>query len=258
MVKLIVDNRENIKELLNKNLENVAFENLLIGDYCFKIDDVPFIFIERKTISDYAASIKDGRHREQKKRLKSQPAYIMYLVEGPLSKDNSSFSYNKVDKHTIISSIINTSLRDNINVFHTSDINETIFFIESLYRKLEKQGKTFLDNKSSYTQDLLDTVKVSKKKNIDESISFQMMMNCIPGISSKVSSRLAEKYTNLKHFIDTINELPDNVLRKKFIQDIRLENGEKTRKISKNVAENILKFIGFVDNPGDNPAVIVN
>ena len=39
MINLIIDNRENIKELLDNKLENTSFENLSIGDYCFKIDD---------------------------------------------------------------------------------------------------------------------------------------------------------------------------------------------------------------------------
>ena len=245
MINLIIDNRENIKELLDNKLENTSFENLSIGDYCFKIDDTPFIIIERKTISDYAASIKDGRHREQKKRLQSQSAYVLYLVEGSISKDNSSYSYNKVSKDTIVSSIINTILRDKINVFHTSDINETIFFIESLYRKIEKQGDSFLDNKSTYTEDLINTVKMSKQKNIDENVSFQMMMNCIPGISSKVSSRLSNKYKNMKEFLDTLNNIENDALRIDFIQNIKLETNGKSRKISKTVAENIIKFIGY-------------
>jgi ERCC4-type nuclease len=245
MVSLIVDNRENIKELLEQKITNISFENLLIGDYCFKIDNEPFLIIERKTITDYAASIKDGRNREQKKRLLSQEVNKLYLVEGNLLKDNSSFRYNKVDKHTIISSIINTIIRDKINVFHTSDINETIFFIESIYRKLEKQGKTFIEHKSTYSQDLINTVNVSKKKNIDPNISFQMMMNCIPGISTKVSSRLSSRYKTLKDFIEILDKIETNEFRIKFIQDIRLENENKSRKISKNVAENIVNYLGY-------------
>ena len=37
-VRLIVDNRENIKEILQNKIENVEFKNLCIGDYCFRVD----------------------------------------------------------------------------------------------------------------------------------------------------------------------------------------------------------------------------
>ena len=116
---------------------------------------------------------------------------------------------------------------------------------EVLCCKIEKQGNSFLDSKSTYTEDLINTVKITKQKNIDENISFQMMMNCIPGISSKVSSRLSNKYKNMKEFLDTLNSIENDELRMDFIQNIKLETNGKSRKISKNVAENIIKFIGY-------------
>ena len=75
---------------------------------------------------------------------------------------------------------------------------------------------------------------MSKQKNIDENVSFQMMMNCIPGISSKVSSRLSNKYKNMKEFLDTLNNIENDALRIDFIQNIKLETNGKSRKISQN------------------------
>ena len=130
MVSLLIDNRENIKDLLLENIPDAQLKNLEIGDYVFTINEKPFLIIERKTVTDYAASIVDARGREQKKRLiaNKDNANIMYLVEGDLKKDNQSFKYNKVDRHTIISSIINTMYRDKLQVFHTANVMETIFF----------------------------------------------------------------------------------------------------------------------------------
>ena len=60
MVELIIDNRENIKDLISENIKNTKFENLSLGDYIYQLNGKDFIVIERKTISDYAASIKAG------------------------------------------------------------------------------------------------------------------------------------------------------------------------------------------------------
>lgn len=256
-VQLIVDNRENIKEILHDKIENVEFKNLCIGDYCFRIDEEDFLIIERKTIADYAASIRDGRNREQKKRLKSQPIKFIYLVEGNLTKDNSSFSYNKVNKDTIVSSIINTIMRDDIQVFHTNDINETIFFIESVYKKLDKQGKTFLENKTNYTQDIIETVKISKKNNMNQNISFQMMMNCIPGISTKVSTRLGNKFSNIKTFLETLDKIEEDK-RVNYIQELKTDDTEKARKISITVAKNIIEFLGFNNTGGKSEDTVAD
>ena len=57
---------ENIKDLLIEIIPEAKLENLEIGDYIFKLDDKPFLIIERKTVNDYAASILDHRSREQK------------------------------------------------------------------------------------------------------------------------------------------------------------------------------------------------
>ena len=69
-MELIIDNRETIKDYF-QDKDYVKIKNLDIGDYIFKYDDKDILIIERKTIEDYAASIKDGRHREQKQRLLS-------------------------------------------------------------------------------------------------------------------------------------------------------------------------------------------
>ena len=247
MIKLLIDNRENIKDLLLENIPGAEFKNLEIGDYVFTIDEIPFLIIERKTVSDYAASIVDSRGREQKKRLiaNKDNANIMYLVEGDLKKDNQSFKYNKVDRHTIISSIINTMYRDKLQVFHTANVMETIFFIESINRKLIKQGNSFLENKTSYETDLINTVKSTKKKNMTPEITFQMILNCIPGISNKVSKRIASKFTTPKNMITELLSIENKNDRLECIKNIKMSDDEKAKKISKTVAENIIVYLGL-------------
>ena len=141
-VNFYIDTREHTsKELLN-SIPDAILTNLEIGDYRIDVSGETVLIIERKTINDYASSILDGRNREQKKRLISNYSnqQIVYLIEGDLTKDNSNFKYNKVSKETIISSVINTMVRDNIHVFHTSGMDETIAFLTMTYNKFKKQG----------------------------------------------------------------------------------------------------------------------
>ena len=247
MVELIIDNRENIKELISENIKNSRFENLSLGDYIYQLNGKDFIVIERKTISDYAASIKDGRNREQKKRLLDNfdRKHIIYLVEGDITKDNSNFNYNHVNKDTIVSSIINTMMRDDIHVFHSSSINETIFLLKSIYNKLEKQGDSFLDSKSTYTQDIVNTCKSKKNANITPNIAFQMMLNCIPTVSSKISERLSSKYDNLNSFLICLSKFSSKEEAEQFIINIKTDDETKGRKINKNTSKNIIEFLGL-------------
>ena len=109
-MELIIDNRESTKSYFEeKNYEWISFENLDIGDYIFKYEEKIILVIERKSIQDLASSIKDGRYREQKSRLLNNYSKnnVLFLIEGDLMFDNKSINFNKVDKYTIYSTLIN-------------------------------------------------------------------------------------------------------------------------------------------------------
>ena len=221
-MKLIVDNREKLKDLFSENI-NIEYKNLDIGDYLIEKDQDNSIIVERKTIEDYAASIRDGRNREQKKRIKSiyPNNRILYIVEGDLNKNNKSYKFNKVAPYTIISSTVNTMLRDNIFVMHTCNKEETIFFLEKLYKKLDKQGLSFIDKKSDYTTDIVQTIDKKKNKNIDKETCNLMMLCNIPKVSIKTAERILLncgdiatliqdlKNTDAKNRIENLQNIPN-------------------------------------------------
>jgi ERCC4-type nuclease len=248
LVKFTIDNRETIKDDLKKIIPDAQCSNLEIGDYQYSVDNSLFLIIERKTISDYAASIKDHRNREQKKRLLGNKgnAFVLFLVEGDLTSNNSSFRYNKVDKNTIISSIVNTITRDNINVFHTSNKTETIFFLKSIYKKLSKQGLTFLNKKTTHSEDLVTTcIQQNKSNNIDPKICFQMILNCIPKVSNTISKRIISNYDNINQFIKVVENI-DKCNRVKELVKLKSKDvNTKERNISKTAIENIIHYIGI-------------
>ena len=115
-MKIRVDNREqellkHIRELivnipLFKDLE-VQVENLPLGDVIISNNVEDKLYIERKSINDLAASIKDGRYEEQSFRLNglNHPNHnIIYLIEGDVNRQNR-FKDNKMEKLTLYSSI---------------------------------------------------------------------------------------------------------------------------------------------------------
>lgn len=242
-----VDNRESLKNDLIKLIPEIQFENLLIGDYQYLVSNRIFLIIERKTITDYASSIKDYRNREQKKRLiaNNSKSHILYLIEGDLTKNNDSYNFNKVDKNTIVSSIINTITRDGINVFHTKDQEETIFFLKSIYDKLLKQGVTFLNNISNYKEDLINTKLLSNKSdNYDPEICFTMMLNCIPKVSNKISKRLSGKFININNMINHIKNI-DKEKRIEELTNLKMSDKDNARKINKKSIENVITYLGI-------------
>ena len=86
MFCLYIDVRENkLKDyfqLKHKDKSNIIIKQLDLGDIVFKnSSDSTVVIIERKTIADLRASIKDGRHREQKMRLcNNYPKEVIYYL----------------------------------------------------------------------------------------------------------------------------------------------------------------------------------
>ena len=119
-MKLVIDIREsslieNVDKLLkyDSSFKDILIEkkSLDLGDIIIKNDeDKEILIIERKTISDLIASIKDGRYSEQSYRLNGvehENHNILYLIEGS-PKD---LIY---DKQTVYSSIFS------INYYHNN------------------------------------------------------------------------------------------------------------------------------------------
>ena len=86
---------------------------------------------------------------------------------------------------------------------------------------------SFLDSKSSYTQDIVNTCKSKKNANITPNIAFQMMLNCIPTVSSKISERLSSKYDNLNSFLICLSKFSSKEEAEQFIINIKTDDETK-------------------------------
>jgi ERCC4-type nuclease len=74
--------------LNNQKFKNIKLisETLPLGDIIVNDGENDCIIVERKTLSDLAASIKDGRYEEQSYRLNGLNHHnhnIIYLIERP-------------------------------------------------------------------------------------------------------------------------------------------------------------------------------
>ena len=111
-------------------------EKQLINDVVnvFKKGEETVLVIERKSLKDLYQSIKDGRHREQKKRLFSTypKSKIIFLVEGNIYDSDFPDKIVKI----IQSSILNTIIRDNIRIIETCDISDTFHTLKQIFDKL--------------------------------------------------------------------------------------------------------------------------
>ena len=242
-IELLIDNREiKIKEHF-KNKDYVTIKNLELGDIIFKYNDDDVLIIERKTLSDLACSIKDGRYNEQKQRLLSNYSKhkILYIIEGNMNK-SSDFIVGGLPMYTLFSSIINMLLRDNINIYKSIDIQETIRFIKKFIKKLKKQGTSFLNQKNiSYTQTL---IKSKKKQNMTPEICYLQQLSQIPGVSYKIAKTISQEYKSMNELIINYNKLETEEQKQNMLMDIKITSKTgKQRRIGKKVSINIYNFL---------------
>lgn len=240
-LEIFIDNRETKLKQYFKNKDNITFSNLELGDILIHYNDELFLIIERKTLNDLSASIKDGRYKQQKIRLLNHyPKHkIMYIIEGDMNQSNDKNIFG-LTIYTLFSSIINCLLRDNINVYKTFNIEETIQFIENISLKIEKQGVSFLNNKSSndLTTEFQNSLIHKKKKgNVTPELCFLGQLCQIPGISMKKAKKISEKFKNIKSLILELSVLD------KTEQILKLSKIEMSQKLNKN-GKNVIRTLG--------------
>lgn len=239
-MKLIIDNREKAlsQQLARTNVE-FEIQQLELGDMILCDDEYNhLIIIERKTVSDLASSIMDGRYKEQSFRLSNHTIHnhnIIYLIEGDILNYKS---FSRIQNSTIYSSILTLSYFKGFSVLRSKNIVETALILEKFINKLtkEKTAKGYYDaeNKESCTV-YSDVVKCEKKSNITEGNIYELMLSQIPYVSSHIAREILKAYS-FKDLVNNINTV--NLSELKIVG----KNGNE-RKISKNVVENLKKYL---------------
>jgi ERCC4-type nuclease len=249
-MKIILDEREamlysdclSILENEKTPFPNIHLfkEVLPLGDILVKTDeDISLFIIERKSIADLLASIKDGRYEEQSFRLMNneEKHSIIYIIEG-------MFTYN-TDKKTVISAMTSLQFFKGFSVIRTCSLLETAEYIIHMADKIErnlKKGKTlfFSRNPSLNTEiqggqlipSYSTVVKKVKKDNITPQNMGEIMLSQIPGISANAAIAIL-KHTN-GSFLQLLEVLKTDPSTLESIM-IGGTGEKKGRKISKSV-----------------------
>jgi len=245
MIKLYIDNREH---KLCKLLPDATILALDVGDIQFRKDGDIVLVIERKTLADLAASIRDGRSREQKARLLNcgiARERVMYLIEGtfPISLTTK---VGRMPTNTLLGSIINMQLRDGITVHKTSSVEETAVFISKMLAKLNKDGDDYWKYASENgitAEKYSSTLKKKKKANMTPEVWLISQLSLIPQVTSIIASVIHKVYPTLKDLVLEYEKIPET-LRDKLLADLKytLSTG-KERRIGPKVSKRIYCFV---------------
>ena len=145
--KLIIDARERNVTRHAKELEEITCEikTITTADYVVLSPLGNIIAaIERKSLEDFAASLKDGRADNKKKLLDLKSQYgcrLIYIIEGPAFPGPNEY-FGNIPYRYIESSIFHLMMRDGITVMQTRDTLHTaqilVRFVKSMDTLSEK------------------------------------------------------------------------------------------------------------------------
>ena len=241
MINFIVDIRE--KEIIKLlTLLNINFiqKQLHLGDILFQNEQgQEILIIERKTVQDLKASICDGRWREQKMRLLNcgiNVKRIMYIIEGDINKIHG------ISNNSILGSLINSMLRDDLKIYKTFDINETVDFIVRLNNKLEQEEGILLKDdtlKNTIPVEYSATLSKVKKDNLTPTVFYIYLLSNIPRISDNISKVIQSNFKSIDLLMDAFKDA-DEYLLKDLQYDIK---NNKTRKIGKENSKRIYNYL---------------
>ncbi len=243
-MNIIIDCKENQKfiDVLNNHQINFTIQSLDLGDIVFTYHEKIVLYIERKSINDLAASLNDGRYHEQKARLKGKNA--LYLIEG--SYEDLDLKYNKTfNLEKLKGCIINTMVRDNINVYLTKNMDESAIFITDIAKRLPKYANLLVKNENQFenidTNDLIysNSLKSKKKDNMNTTVCFINQLHQIPGVSVNMAQNIVDQYLSMSNLISKYNETED---KEGMLKDIKVNNRKLGPVVSKRVYQYLFKL----------------
>lgn len=242
----------------NQTYVKIAKEVLPLGDVYVKTDeDKDILIIERKTIPDLLASIKDGRYCEQSYRLTHSsgfpPHSIVYIIEGSIGQLRTT-----LERKIVYSALASLNYFKGFSVIRTGSISETAEYIVWMCEKIEKnilKGELpyYLQPsrlQQEHPQNVLrdptaeeapanycTVVKKVKKDNVTPENIGEIILCQIPGISSTTAIAVMKKFGTFPNLISTLKH--DATC----LDDIGYDSKGKIRKINKPCIENIKKYL---------------
>ncbi|ORX78456.1 hypothetical protein BCR32DRAFT_270063 [Anaeromyces robustus] len=275
---LLLDNREistkTDRTYIQKNLAsrgiNCDTRPLVLGDVTWiakekKSNGIEIILdhiIERKRLDDLISSIKDGRFREQKNRLKNCGLNdVIYLVEGTKTKQSEMFGINR-----IMSALCSTQIYNHFFIKRTSNIEETMNYFSIITKSLIKKYKNKPLYAYSFKRNTLKELPVvrnivnkrdqcyyhltydyfssinSKAEALTISNIWATWLKCVRGISSDKANTIIYKYPTFALFMKSFKKCKNEKEIEKFFSDMVTENLPKRKKITKEMAKKLYKL----------------
>ena len=129
-IYLVADTREtSVHSFIDENFKDYEYKikQINVGDFLICVGEVVLACIERKSLVDFAASLKDGRYANRHKMIelrKQTGCQLYWFVEGPaFPGPNRKFA--RIPYANILGAMTKLMIRDNIHIVQTENAMHT-------------------------------------------------------------------------------------------------------------------------------------
>lgn len=201
----------------------VKSETLPIGDLIINDGKEDRLIIERKSVNDLLASIKDGRYEEQSYRLNGLNHHnhnIIYLIEGDVNKVNRFKADNKIEKLTLYSAMFSLNYYKGFSVFRSFSLEETANIVCNMAYKMEKDATTKTPyyqnnqitlNKNIINTNLINTNQTEEQKETNNSDQNEGKQEQEQEQEQETNEVSEKDYVSVVKKIKKENITPDNI-----------------------------------------------
>lgn len=243
---LDIDNRESKVLVHAAELSGIQYEKkqLTVGDYILRKDSDILAAIERKSLDDAGASIKDGRMANTAKLVKLRAktgCRIIYIIECPKKIPNDDKEkFSGIPFGSIRSMIYHLILRENITVMWTigtiGTARELVKLVQSAETLLQKIGdSSFLRQdvlpvegaaEESGDGEQFDLSELTKRYERSDHEIVRDMWNCFKGISVESADDYIGRWS--------LYEIVTRAIPRATVESMQMSNRRKINKIAVN------------------------
>lgn len=212
-MKVIIDNRERtlgIKKELIKHGLDVEMRQLVSADFILKTKDVSGrilnVGVERKSQSDFLSSIVDKRLIRQLIDLKEHFDIALLIIEG----SENIYRIRNFHPNAIRGMLTSIAIDFQIPILYSKNHRDTASLIAIMAKRLEKP--------------LRNISLLGKRKPLTLKERQEYLIESLPGIGSKISKSLLEKFKSVKNIINA---------SEKELREVEKIGKKKTKEIKK-------------------------
>lgn len=237
MATIRVDYRE--RRLFEPLLPGAEFVNLDTGDFLIVREGGELVMVvERKTLADLAASVKDGRYVEQKARMmatvEGDPRRLALVVEGALfGPEPPDTPVEGVSLGALRTLVLHAQHRDGIAVYNVQDVAGTAALIAHMAEKVQPWPER-VSGGGAY----VSAVRPKKSENMTPRNVAILQLCVVPGMSARMAEAVLDTVGcgSMAALCAALTADPEGFLKR--VSDARPGNG-RGRRVGEAVAKRL-------------------